>query len=180
MANPVPPIPPNPVSNEKVWRDWFTSLRDAVTGVKATTNVYDTMYGNGVAITVTIGSINTYYAVPTGLLHGASSGGAFYFNTSSLTCITAGTYSVTWSLGISQASASSQLVAGSLMINGTALSTVTGRTTLTAAATIQTISGTSVISLAVGDLLQFCVSTGDAATDVVVNNANLTLIRMST
>lgn len=161
--------------------EYIDSEADGYLTVGATSSVlinslaYGSMYGDDVGLTVTIASAGVYYQVPTGLSAGSCNG--FTFADSGLTCTVAGKYKVDWSMSMDCAAAG-QYIEGAVMINSTGQMNTVGAAELITANKQVCTGGSGIITLAVNDVVYLCVENETGTNNIVVEHANLSLVRV--
>ena len=149
---------------------------EADSGVKINNLIYGSMYANNITQSVTISATDTLYEVGGGMSGGTSNQITFQ-NSKELKCLVAGKYSFNYSISVQCASAN-QEAEGGVMINSTAQSNGTSHSDLITANSPQTLSGSGVITLAVNDVVKFCVANHTATNNLVVSHASMYLTRI--
>jgi hypothetical protein len=139
--------------------------------------IYGSMYGDDINVTVDIAAAETYYEVPSGLSGGECNGMTFQ-NSKELKVLTAGKYKVDWSMSAECASAG-QYIEGGVMVNTTAKENTVGAAELVTASKKVCLGGTGIIDLAINDLVKLCVENESGTADIVIDHANLTIIRVA-
>lgn len=148
----------------------------ATSGVLINKMLYGSMYGDDISHTVTISSAGVYYAITAGLTGGESNGMTFQNNSELLVTI-AGKYRVTWSMSL-ECGTAGQYVEGAVMVNSTAQENTVGASELPSANKKVNVAGSGIISLAVNDVVKLCVENETATNNIVVDHANIELLRI--
>ena len=137
---------------------------------------YGELYATNASITVTVGAINTAYEITTGMTAGLTNltefGGDHYIKVSR-----SGMYLINWSISMDTAVGSEEIESG-YMINGTAQSNGTAHTTVPAGNKGSNTASTALAMLDPLDEVSLFVRNHDAAHDIVVEHAALTLVRV--
>lgn len=148
----------------------------ATSGVLINKMLYGSMYGDDIAHTVTISSAGVYYAITAGLTGGESNGMTFQNNRELLVTV-AGKYRVTWSMSLECGSAG-QYVEGAVMVNSTAQINTVGASELPSANKKVNVAGSGILALAVNDVVKLCVENETGTNDIIVDHANIELLRI--
>lgn len=140
------------------------------------TGSYGSMYIDNGSVASTIAATNTYYEIASGFTGGLTSQFTFQ-NTKELKCNRAGTYKLVWQLSRS-VSGTSQEIEGGIMKNGTIVPSSTAHNQSTAASTQQSFGGSTIIDLAVNDLVSLAVNNNTSTNTITITHANLTVSRV--
>lgn len=138
---------------------------------------YGAMYGNDMAVTVTIAAADTYVEVGSGLTGGVCNGFTFQ-NSKELLCLVAGTYTIKYSMTIEPASGANVHIEGGVMVNTTGYVQFANATHCQNSTDEQSVSGSNTLALAVNDVVKLCVKEETGTINVVVTHANLSLERV--
>lgn len=138
--------------------------------------VYGSMYGDNITQSVTISAVDTHYEVG-GSMSGGTCNGFTFQNSKELKALVAGKYKVDYSISVTTASAN-QEIETSVMINSTAQTVCTAHSENITANKPINLGGTGILTLAVNDVVKFCVANHTATNNVTVNHANITLLRV--
>jgi hypothetical protein len=141
-----------------------------------TVGAYGSMYMTGGAVSVTITSAGTYYKIASGYTTGLVNQFTFQ-NTSELLCNKAGKYKIDWSMSINCATAS-QLLASQLFKNGVGVTGTTMRCLAGTASGNVELSGTTIQTLALNDVLSLAVSNLTAANPVIISDVNISVTKV--
>ena len=126
-------------------------------------------------MTVVVASANVHYSVTSSMTTGSLNGMTFQ-NNSELLISKAGKYLVTWSLAL--LAGNNDHIEGAVMVNSTQqINTVNSAHTPGSGDQVG-VSGTGILTLAVGDIVRLCVENEIDADDIVIHTANLTLIQI--
>jgi len=139
--------------------------------------VFGNMYAYQAAITVTVAAADTWYEVTSGLTDGGQSDGVVFQNSHELKVNYGGKFLAVWSLSFSTASANQELMGG-IGVNGTINTASVGESVDSTANDAMTTSGNIILNLSAGDLVSFFVHNETLSTDIVIEHATLTLIRI--
>lgn len=138
--------------------------------------IYGTLYGDDVARSVTIASAGVYYEVGGGLRGGACNGLKVQAGKEVLITM-AGTYLVNWSM-TAQCASANQYVEGAIMVNTAAREDTVSAAELPSANKKVSLGGTGLLALSVNDVVKLCVENETGTNAVVVDHANLSLVRV--
>jgi hypothetical protein len=138
---------------------------------------YGCMHADNVTGTVAIGATDTMYAVTGSMSAGLLDGFTFRSN-SELICGFTGKYVINYSLSILSSSAN-QEVETTIMVNGIASTELSAHTEATGISKPYCLSGSAVLSLAVGDVIQFGVSNHTGTNNLIVQHATLSIVYIS-
>lgn len=138
---------------------------------------YGAMYANDVSVTVTIAAPDTYVEVGSGLSAGLVNGFTFQ-SSKQLRCDVAGDYEVRYSMTVEPASGANVHIEGGVMVNSTGDVKTANTTHCVNSTDEQSVSGGTIITLAVNDVVKLCVKEETGAIDVVVTHANLWLSKV--
>ena len=139
------------------------------------TFIYGSMSGDNINTTIAISDSAVYYPV-TGLSTGAVNG--FTYATSVLTAVYAGKYKVDWSISFHIASGAGKNIEGEVMINTTAQDNTSAHRLIGTGTDTGNMGGTGIITLAVDDTVKLSVKNTTDTVDVVVDHANISLVRV--
>lgn len=137
-------------------------------------SVYGGMYADNISQSVTISVIDTHYEVGGGISGGNTSGVTFQ-NAKELKILTAGVYLITYSISIQCASAN-QEVEASVMVNSTSSARLSSHALVTPANTPNVLAGSQPITLAVNDVVKFCLANHTATNNLTVSHANMSIL----
>lgn len=165
----------------KLWdtaeRQWLQVDTDgSSTDVLIDSLIYGSMYADDITQSVTIGSAGAYVKVPGSMTAGTCNGFTLA-SSRELTCTVAGTYLVNWGMSLSPSS-NNEKVSGAAMVNTTEAHQTEGSAECINTGKPVHVSGSGFVTLAVNDVVALCVENEDAAHDITVYHANLTLVRV--
>jgi len=89
----------------------------------------------------------------------------------------AGKYKIDYQLSAQTASANQEIEA-SVMVNSTSAANTTSHGEQMTANAPMSLSGTGILTLAVNDVVKFCVANHTATNNIVISHANMTLVRV--
>lgn len=138
--------------------------------------IFGNMYADDISQSVTIAASGTYYEVP-GSLTGGTCNGFTFQSSKQLLCADSGKYLATWGMSITSAT-NNENIAGAVMVNSTEQHNTEGSAQNINAGKPIHVSGSGVITLAANDVVKLCVENEDAAHNITVLHANLTLFRI--
>lgn len=135
---------------------------------------YGQMYINS-NTTITVAATDTWYEVTSNLLAGVISGAKF--NSHFIEIAQTGAYMININVALNTASAS-QEVAATVMVNGTASETGHAHSTIVAANKSSTTSSVTILNLTAGDEISLAVENHTAATNIVVEHAQISILKL--
>lgn len=138
--------------------------------------IYGSMYANNISQSVTISATDTHYEVG-GSMSGGNSNAVTFQNSKELLITVAGTYGIVYTISVQCASAN-QEAESSVMVNSTASVRLTSHAVVSPANTPNVLGGSNPISLAVGDVVKFCVSNHTTTNNLVISHANMFIWRI--
>lgn len=138
--------------------------------------IYGGMYADDISQAVTVASAGVYYEVPGSITGGICNGFTFQ-SSKQLLATVAGTYEVNWSMSITSAN-NNENIAGAAMVNSTEAHNTEGSAQCINAGKPISVSGHGIIALAVNDVVKFCVENEDAAHNITVLHANMSITRI--
>lgn len=134
------------------------------------------MYADDISQAVTVASAGVYYEVP-GSITGGTCNGFTFQSSKQLLAAVAGTYEVNWSMSITSAN-NNENIAGAAMVNSTEAHNTEGSAQCINAGKPVCVSGHGLIALAINDVVKFCVENEDAAHNITVLHANMSIKRI--
>lgn len=138
---------------------------------------FGSFYAEDIALTIVVTAADVYYPVTASMTAGLLNGITFA-NNSQLVIAKPGKYLAVWSMSLS--AGNNDHLEGAIMINSSQqLNTVNSGHTPGPGDEIG-LGGTSILDLAVSDIVRLCVENEIDADDIVVHSANLSLIRIGT
>lgn len=138
--------------------------------------IYGSMYADDISQAVTVASANVYYEVPGSLSGGACNGFTFQ-SSKELLAAYVGIYLVTFGLSLTSAT-NNENISAAVMVNTTEAHVTEGSAQCINSGKPVHISGSGVITLAVNDVVKLCVENEDAAHNITVYHANLSILRI--
>lgn len=138
--------------------------------------IMGTMYGHNMSQTVVVTNPDTYYQVGGGLSGGLCRNTTFQ-NSREILIAVAGDYWVVWQMSVTAGSPNEE-VEGEVMINSTAQNNTSSHSNVSSANRPDTIDGNGALTLAVGDVVSLAVSNHTSGADIVVEHANLLLVKL--
>lgn len=135
---------------------------------------YGAMYADDISLTVAVAAPDVYYPILSSLLGSLCSSDFTFQNSRELRCNRAGTYVINWGMSITSSN-NNENISGAAMINNTEVHTSEGSAQCINFSKPVHVSGSGIVSLIVGDLVRLCVQNEDAAHNVTVYHANLTI-----
>jgi len=139
---------------------------------------YGSMYGDDIAQVVTVAAPNVYYPVPGSLLTGQCSADFTFQNSKELRCNTPGTYKINFGMSLGSTNNNEDL-SGAAMINTTEVHQSEGSAQAVNGSKPVHVSGSAFVTLVDGDLVRLCVQNEDAAHNITVYHANLTIVEVA-
>lgn len=137
--------------------------------------VYAGMYQEDIPTTITIGTANVDVIVDgmlQGLLH------QFTFASSQLTASVAGDYKVDWSISFEMASGTGQQIEAAVFVNTARQGQTSAHRTIGNATDTGCISGTGIIAVAATDTVELRVRNETNTVNIIINHANLSLMKV--
>jgi hypothetical protein len=135
------------------------------------------MYADDITQAVTISSANVYYEVPGSMTGGHCSAAFTFQNSKELLCNVAGWYRVIWGMSITSAT-NNENISGAIMVNSTEVHSTEGSAQCINSSKPIHVSGTGAVQLAVNDVVKLAVQNEDAAHNITVYHANMSLLRI--
>lgn len=151
----------------QVWMQWFNILRNIIN-----TKYYGSFYQRNGTTTVTVSATDTFYIIG-GMTTGEVSNVTFQ-NSQELLIQTAGKYAVNYSVSLSDGAGTPTIEVGVLK-SGTIQANTATQADLSGAGKQSTFSGSGILSLAAGDLVQLGANNKTNTNNLTVTHANLTL-----
>jgi hypothetical protein len=139
--------------------------------------IYGSMYGDDISVSVVISVAGNYYPVNSGISGGACSHMVFQ-NAREIKCQIAGKYKADRSLTVKIVSGANSHIEGAVMINSTEQLNTVNTTHLQNSNDEQSVGGTGIITLAVGDVVKLCIENETDTSNVIVDHVNMTLVRL--
>lgn len=133
---------------------------------------HGSMSGYEMAETVTVTLQDTFYEIGAGLAAVRSNGLTFQ-NAKEYKVVSAGVYSIDWSISFHTASGTNQQVRGAPMLNGAADTTGAGERKVTTASDVGNMGGCTEIDCAVDDLISLCVANFTDTQNIVIDHCNM-------
>jgi len=155
--------------DDQVWHEISRSIARA-------TGIYGEMFGDNISETVTIGATDTFVEVGGSLSTGVVRGVTFQ-NSKELKILTAGDYLINFAIGVKTTTANDE-VEGRIMINSTSSPTSSTHSTLPKANVSEEISGTTILTLAVDDVVKVAVANHNAVRDIIIEHLNLSILKV--
>lgn len=137
---------------------------------------HGSMWNDNTNTTVTISGTDTPVEVGSNMSAGDTYLMTFQ-NAKELVCNFDGHYLITWSLSVECASANIE-VEGGIMINGVASTQGDAHSNLMTANRPMTFSGSAILNLTVGNTVSLFLQNHTSATNLVVNHASLSAVRV--
>jgi hypothetical protein len=135
------------------------------------------MYADDITQAVTVSSANVYYEVPASMTGGHCSAAFTFQNSKELKCNIAGWYRVIWGMSITSAT-NNENISGAVMVNSTEAHSTEGSAQCINSSKPVHVGGAGAVQLAVNDVVKLCVQNEDAAHNITVYHANMSLLRM--
>jgi hypothetical protein len=126
--------------------------------------------------TVTVASADTWYEITSGVTGGTTNQMTFQ-NNHELKVLVAGTYQITWALGIESATANQELE-GTVFINSTANTSFANHTEAMTANTATSMGGSGIITLALNDVISLGVLNHTAGNNITIDHLTLSVLRV--
>lgn len=139
---------------------------------------YGEMYMYNGAISVTVSATNTWYKVASGFSGGVNKNFTFQ-SSSELKCTKAGTYTVQWSIS-PEISSANQDTEYAVAVNGTAQTKTAAHLHFQNTNSELCAASGGILTLAVDDVLSLVLQNNTSTTNVTVQHANLTAVRIDT
>ena len=137
--------------------------------------IYGSMYADDINQAVVVSATGTYYEVP-GSITGGTCNGFTFQSSKQLLCTIAGKYLVTWSMSLD--AGNNDHIAGAVMVNSTVAANTENAAHTPGAGDQVPVGGSGIITLAVNDVVKFCVENESDTDDINVTHATLSILRV--
>lgn len=134
--------------------------------------LYGSISADDASVAVVVAAAGVYYAVNSGFTAGPLRG--MTFQLAKLRCDVAGTYLINWSMSLS--AGNNDHLEGTFMVNGTANEAGSNAAHTPGPGDEIAVSGSTILALAAGDLVQLCVENETDADDITMTHATMTVV----